>query len=681
MMSLRSSAHRSVTLRGTIFPLLLLLLRIEPFESFLLLQPQHHSVSPSHRPLLLSAKPPSSASSTANPPRKRQYKRTKNSSNANTVDHRQIASLGRRGQTDRALALFHSIPPSTVTIRQLNAALDACARSRPSPRIDTAFALLHDATAVQPPNVYTFGALLNALRRAGDIDRALSVLASMQAAPYHVAPNAVIYQSVIATAAAAADVTTAWRILYESQDHVTIIAYNAALSAAARAGNAEKAMDIWEFLQQRTTDDLQPDAVTYGTVLAACEAARDWERVLEFAQEHTDALDDQGLATAIHACQQLGRAEGALEFLQRTRRVDIVAYRLAISACARGGAWREGIELLEKVPVNDTMAFTAAITGCEYAGEWKEACRLLSRMRKNGCPFNCVTMAAVIGACATACSQQIDNLDEGNLDDTPKRKALQLLMAMRKDETVIDPNINVYNAAIRACAESRDIKSAFSLLDLAEKDQVAPTVVTFGTLMTACERVASVKGVGRVLRMMKERDIKPNEIVFGAAISCCRKAGEAMHAFRLLELMQQDESLRPNAATLNTVMLAQTENITSSDTAPALMARARTIFDNMSRPGRQSYEILIRGYCAARRPGDAHRFLLRMANDLGHTPPPDVNLYTLTVAAYERNGKPREALRVMESMRESGYDFYPSTMLNTAFKRLVKLTNAALGGP
>jgi pentatricopeptide repeat protein len=55
---------------------------------------------------------------------------------------------------------------------------------------------------------------------------------------------------------------------------------------------------------------------------------------------------------------------------------------------------------------------------------------------------------------------------------------------------------------------------------------------------------------------------------------------------------------------------------------------------------------------------------------------PDVELYTITVSAYERMGQPLSALRLMESMREDGYDFYDVEVLNTILKRLVKLVNA-----
>jgi hypothetical protein len=71
-------------------------------------------------------------------------------------------------------------------------------------------------------------------------------------------------------------------------------------------------------------------------------------------------------------------------------------------------------------------------------------------------------------------------------------------------------------------------------------------------------------------------------------------------------------------------------------------------------------------------PVTAEAFLDKMRDD-GFKP--DVDLFTATVASYERTGQPLRALRLMESMQEDGYDFYSVAVLNEAFKKAVKLVN------
>jgi pentatricopeptide repeat protein len=92
----------------------------------------------------------------------------------------------------------------------------------------------------------------------------------------------------------------------------------------------------------------------------------------------------------------------------------------------------------------------------------------------------------------------------------------------------------------------------------------------------------------------------------------------------------------------------------------------------ISKPNRQTYGILVRAFCSNQQPQAAEAFIRRMREN-GITP--DVDLYTLTVTAYEKARQPMKALRLMESIEKDGYDFYSVKVLNNAFKNAVKLVN------
>jgi len=463
----------------------------------------------------------------------------------------------------------------------------------------------------------------------------------------------------------------------------------------------------------------EPDMVTYATILSACERGEQWSLVLNYAQTMENRgleLDGLAITSCLHACQQLGLAEEALKYLEQMKTVhpvapitarlerssakqplkgpDAVAYRLAISACARGGAWKDGIRLLQKYEQETgqapgVVAYTAAITGCEYAGKWKEAFHLLDRMRKAGVEPNEVTMAAVIGACANALSngeaesevEDVEDVDSneavrkaGGSMPLVQKKALQLLSLMKKMPDMADPNIQVYNAAIRVCAEACDLKGAFRLLEEVEELEIERTEITYGSMMTACQRVGDIQSASKVFQKLKEDDIVPNEIIYGAAISCCRKSKQSERALLLLRKMLK-EGLAPNRATLNTVLMAQAETRTKAD-----FDRAVTVYKIMKsrfveetcRPNRQTYSILVNFFASCMQPFMAEEFLKKMRED---GLKPDVDLFTATVAAYERTGQPLKAVQLMESMQEDGYDFYGVKVLNSAFKKAIKLVN------
>jgi pentatricopeptide repeat protein len=541
---------------------------------------------------------------------------------------------------------------------------------------------------------------------------------------HHIKPNSVVVQSAIATAAVAVRPDIAVRLLRQNAHHVTVIGYNAALFACAKAADYQLALDIYANMTK-------VDSITIGTVMAACEAAGQWEQVLDLADD--PLVDCLGLTSALHACQQLAYGEAALSYLDRMKQLQVettgqvatacapaysypgqrrsalqgpdrVAYRLAISACARSGLWKDGVRLLKEYTQlfgGDALAYTAVMTGLEYAGEWQAAVSLLAHMRRTHTAPTDATYVSMLGACANA-------LAKNAKDDAPKRTALALLQTLRNGKDKEKDNDDnqadrlttpVYNAVIRVCAEALDLKNAMRTFDEMLDDGLVPTIVTFGTLMTAAERTANMNYMHELFHLMdRVYNVPPNAVVYGAAISCCRKSGQAKAAYHLYQRMQ-DEQLDVSTATLNTVLAAMVGGnnnnnnnnamIVKGDLDRALEMVAQRNRNSMSDgkdnnkgsttaanepPNRQTYGIVIRAMAAARRPRDAE-FLLKEMRQL-HNMMPDVDLYTATVASYERSGQPLRALRLLEEMRAEGYDFYEASVLNAAFKSAIKVANA-----
>jgi pentatricopeptide repeat domain-containing protein 1 len=617
---------------------------------------------------------------------------------------RRIVSLGRAGKTDQALEFFASLP--RPSLRQVNAAIDACARARPV-RLDEAFTLLQTAALTHTPNVYTFGSLMNACARAGNVPKARRVLRDMYQ-DYGVRPNAVVYHAAVKACdrATSPQPDVAWQLLAEAREiglALSVVGYNTAMSAAARAGHVQEAVALLDLMNTSGDDPLvpQPDAVTYGTVLAVFERAGEWQQLMTFSdrmQAEGHALDGMAITSILHACQHLGLAAEARHYLERMKSVgpyrrqtagsqvagsrapiqgpDAVAYLLAISACARGGEWQEGIQLLADYDLHggsaDVAVYTAAVRGCELAGEFAAALTLVERMRQLRIEPNEMTFAAVMGACATACARAKDE----QARQVPLHKALRLLRVLKKDPSTIDPNIQIYNAAIRAAAESLQMEQAFRLVDDVKAQGLEANVVTFGTLMSAAERAGSLDGVSRVFQRMREAGVEANEVVYGAALSCCRKAGDAERALLLLRKMIRD-GLTVNIVTFNTVLTAQVE---VKGRGPKELDRAMIVFQLVcsnaysdAGPNRQTYNLMVRFLAECQRPREAEVLLHKMRCQDGLIP--DVDLYTSVVTVYERSGQPLKALRLMESMNVDGYDFYEAKVLNAAFKRALKVAN------
>jgi pentatricopeptide repeat domain-containing protein 1 len=408
------------------------------------------------------------------------------------------------------------------TTRLLNLAIDACARAHPV-RQDMAFSLFQSACVDEKaisPNVFTFGSLLASCARNRDIDTSLQLLHDIESGKYlDVVPNGVIYSTVISAcersagdlagsgnnnmiglalellnnATLALSMDTKSGQSSERGNGIGVVGFNAAISTMARGAEWKLAVQLLDEMimqskyvtgagvetnfttaaallhvikDERYSDRVffipKPDEVTFGTVLAACERAGEWEELLRIARtskEYGVTLDGIALTSVLHACQQLGLADEALDYLdlmkqlgskdannesrngmaerrtngrmrkgakQALRGPDGVAYRLAISACARSpGRWQDGLRLLDEMRESanrsnntanapDVVAYTAAIAGCSEAGEYRHAIRLIKTMKAEGIQPNVVTFSAVINACASASAQLSKRKEDGD---------------------------------------------------------------------------------------------------------------------------------------------------------------------------------------------------------------------------------------------------------------------------
>mmetsp|Transcript_18106 Transcript_18106/g.22164 ORF Transcript_18106/g.22164 Transcript_18106/m.22164 type:complete len:818 (+) Transcript_18106:56-2509(+) len=638
----------------------------------------------------------------------------KGSSNTHTSHNNQNSS--------KALVKNNGIRPTT---KLMNMAIDACARARP-PRLEEAFRIFHDGVdeGVLSANVYTFGALMSACARSlaqhnnhndDAFDRAITLLDTMQKAPYHVKPNAVVISTAIlaCTNCSPPRVDTALELLRKCQDdhsiEMNVVPYNTVLNALARSKSYATALNIFKEMRDGSRRNIpKPDQITYATMMNAAERSKRWRDVLRYAtvmEQHTSfKLDGVAFTSILNACQHLGLAAEALFYLERMKLLrnnnseefqskrltrgrqrngakqalngpDAVAYGLAISACSKGGRWMDGLALLKELKTtsslgnsqNLVMAYTAAINGCQEVGEWRVALKILDQMKEDQVIPNVVTYSAAISSCATASANAESQDHGGNEKFEPMHAAISLLRRMELDG--VRPNIVTYNSAIKACAEGLNVEGAFSLVQELEYAGLTPTLVTFGSLMTACERVGNVSGAGKVFTTMKEFQLEPNEIIYGAAISCCKKARQSDKAFALLQKMLKD-GLSPNAATFNTVLygLVEEDYIDKALTAYTLM---ETLLAPIQ-PSWKTLSILVRAFADDGRPEDAEIFLNKMRV---FQYVPDVDLYTVTVTAYERQKQPRKALRLMEQMRDDGYDYYDIPILNTIMTNAVKIVN------
>ena len=508
------------------------------------------------------------------------------------------------------------------------------------------------------------------------------------------------------------------------------VAYRLAISACSRSSTHASTFDDDEGGDENNDNDetmfSSASALTSSSSLssvAAITSTCQWTegiRLLNEMEEVTGTPPDViAYTAAVVGCAEVGEWTRALGLLSEMRNKhgiepNVVTYSAAIGACARASALAVGREHSHNHNSNHNNNISNSNDGgwnnnYNHNNDIKKkdlikepmkvALALLRRMESGRLPAapNVITYNAAIRACA-------EGLDSN--------AAFNLLKDMRARG--LQPTVVTYGSLMTACERVGDVGGAGRVFNLMKGGGSSSSAVVSVTMNNDVDTANDDSALDAI--------IQPNEIIYGAAISCCRKAKHAERAFLLLRKMIA-EGLRPNTATFNTVILAFIEdgsdnydddsvedyyneitmagnsNNSPETTTPTmiqesslsssklnnkaasldkaievyqLMKQCHKSFKIDNGPNPQTFNIIVRSLALNGRPECAERFLDKMRSD---NLVPDVNLFTATVAAYEKRREPMKALRLMESMRRDGYNFYEHRVLDDLFKSVVQLAN------
>ncbi|CAK9072751.1 Pentatricopeptide repeat-containing protein At2g31400, partial [Durusdinium trenchii] len=177
-----------------------------------------------------------------------------------------------------------------------------------------------------------------------------------------------------------------------------LVAYNAAMSACGGAWPHALA------LLQSVPHELGADAVSFGSVISACEKSGEWQAAVLLLQRMFVAsvqLTAVALAAALSACARCAQWVLALTILeaQKTVELDVVVYNAAIAACEKGSAWEAAMALLGRLTLSAVelswRTFSSAISACAKPRRWREALELLRMV-----PWETSACGAAMRACS-----------------------------------------------------------------------------------------------------------------------------------------------------------------------------------------------------------------------------------------------------------------------------------------
>ncbi|CAJ1450599.1 unnamed protein product [Effrenium voratum] len=446
----------------------------------------------------------------------------------------QSACKGGRGAWVWAVALLAAMPSAQLApnVVSLNAVISTCSgdawpaalhllcmdRWKLSPdvisfntaiaalaeaRWDLALGLLANMGASVRPNRRSFNAALGACRAGGHWQGALCLLQQMRGS---LGCDAISCSSGIACLAAGAD-SWPWALQVLAEMPGMAVQRDAAsLNAAIRAASS------WQLALLLLANLPETDAFSYTAAIGACEAAEQWQQVLELVKDmrcvgmEVDAYA-RGLEISVYfKGLQWERVLLALVDTQRAQQEpDLVSYNAAVSVLQKCGEWHSALSWLSRMrregPRPDAITFAAGIMALGRIQRWQEALEMMEDMRRHHIRPGTSTCNAALSACQA--SQQWEAV-------------LQLFLGMSAME--VERDVVGYNACIGACGKGQQWEAALHVLSSMPVVRLQPTTISCNAAICACQLVSRWQAAACILSSMQDQGPLPDAATLNACM-------------------------------------------------------------------------------------------------------------------------------------------------------------------
>lgn len=361
-----------------------------------------------------------------------------------------------------------------------------------------------------------FALVFKEFARRGDWQRSLRLFKYMQRQPW-CRPDEHIHALVIGVLGREALLDRCIEIF--DQDMVsncvprTALSYTALINAFARNGDHETALQLLD--KMKSEDRVMPTVLTYNTALHACARAVEavnWDPILGlFAQMRHDGVrpDLTTYKTLIAACSARGLASEA-EMVFRTMNEagvtpDTTTHTYLVDTFARVGRLG-GVNVLLKEMEDegntpDATAYNVLLEAYARTGASSEAISVLRQMQNAGCAPNAATYSILLGLYGQS----------GRYEDVR-----ELFLEMKVGNTA--PDASTYNILIRVFGEGGYFKEVVTLFHDMLEEKVVPNMETYEGLVFACGRGGLHEDARKILSYMNGQGLVPSSKTYDGVL-------------------------------------------------------------------------------------------------------------------------------------------------------------------
>jgi pentatricopeptide repeat protein len=327
----------------------------------------------------------------------------------------------------------------------VSSVVEACVRIGKPDLLSSRLQMLEGGSRTSVTGAHTYGSLIKAYGRAGDIAAVWRCWKEMRSR--HIKPSSITLGCMVEAVVENQDAEGAYDLIQQVQEDekcqetVNSVMYCSVLKGFARERKLGRVWNVYEEMEKR---NVEMSVVTYNTLIDACARA--------------------------------GRMESVPKILQsmkkRCVRPNLITYSTMVKGHCQSGDVRIAFELVEEMKQDsklkpDEIMYNSLLDGCARNNMYEEGLRVLQEMQDEGVQLSNFTLSVLVKLMNRA--YRVDQAFS-LVQDISKKYKFKL-------------NVHVYTNLIQACISNRQVSRAMDTLETMVKENVYPDSRTYKLLV------------------------------------------------------------------------------------------------------------------------------------------------------------------------------------------------------
>ncbi|XP_057840102.1 pentatricopeptide repeat-containing protein At1g15510, chloroplastic [Cryptomeria japonica] len=331
------------------------------------------------------------------------------------------------------------------------------------------------------------------------------------------------------------------------------VSWNGVIAGYRRHGYPQEVLALFHQMQRT---GVQPDQLTFASVVSACAEIRALEKGMDIHQIIMEMgfLSDVVVASALlDMYVKWGSVQKARELFDKMPQRNVVSWNSMITGYTQNGALDQALSLLKEMPRSDVVSWNAMVAGYTQNGFAEEALEAFKQMQLAGLKPNATTFASILPAYAKkgsleqgmAIHQSI--IESGLSSDVIVASALLDMYAKRgfinKACKLFDKmsqrNVISWTAMVSGYAHNGFSEEALESFKQMQLVGVKPNSTTFASILSTSAKVVDLEQGREIHQRLIESGYLSDVVVLNALIDMYAKYGSILKARELFDKMFQ----------------------------------------------------------------------------------------------------------------------------------------------